>query len=138
MDNALDLVRELRARTKEACINPVCQDGYHMCDPCGNCCDGCKASGKAAMHLNNLRIAYFEEVMETLTPRQDTDGSLVFQIRVQGLPAATYAPKEVACQLSMVLAETLRRIYSNPLIEARSEEPPILESIRKDAEAALL
>lgn len=64
MDNALDLVRELKARTKEACINPACQDGCHMCDPCGSCCDGCKVVGEALRHLNNLRVEYFEVLLE--------------------------------------------------------------------------
>lgn len=65
MDNALDLVRELRARTKEACINPDCQDG-HMCNVFGECCNGCYATGTAIRHLSNLRIAYFETLVEVL------------------------------------------------------------------------
>ena len=70
MTNALDLVRELRARTKGACINPECQEG-HMCSLDGWCCDGCKTAGEALRHLNNLRVEYFERALGVMAKRDD-------------------------------------------------------------------
>lgn len=50
-------------------------------------------------------------------PGQREDGSLVFSVRVRGIGAKPYSPKELAYRLCQRWSEVVRMMETNPLAE---------------------